>query len=472
LTAEVPSFKESADYLPELAEFVAIPSVSRESNPPDMRAAAQWLAGQLTFANARVVETEGNPVVAGEWLGAPGAPTVLVYGHYDVQPTGSLSEWRTPPFELTVADGVDGSRAYGRGATDDKGPILVVLKTAQAYMEQRGGLPLNVKFLFEGEEEIGSPNLPAFLRANAEQFAADLVISADGAQWRPTEPSVSIASKGLAALDITVTGAGRDLHSGRYGGTVQNPVHTLAQVLAGLHDADGRVAVPGFYDGVADLTAQQRADIAAIAFDDAEYADELGVPSLYGEPGYSTLERLWMRPTLEINGITGGGPYTVIPHTASAHVTCRLVPGQEPAAVIEAIRAHVNSAATPGVKVEVIAEKGGASAYTIDPGHPAVAAARDALAAVYPGEDVILARIGGTLPGTVLFEEVLDAKTLFFSFSISDEMLHAPNEFLRVRRLGEGMRAWSLLWEQLSGQRPGAMSASAWASAATREAAG
>jgi acetylornithine deacetylase/succinyl-diaminopimelate desuccinylase-like protein len=461
----MPSFKDSEDYLPELAEFVAIPSVSRESNPSVMRSAAQWLAEQISFAGGRLLETDGNPVVAGEWLGAPGAPTVLVYGHYDVQPTGSPGEWRTPPFQLTVTDG----KAYGRGATDDKGPILVVLKTAQAFMEQSGGLPLNVKFLFEGEEEIGSPNLPAFLREHAAQFAADLVISADGAQWRPTEPSVSIASKGLAALDIEVTGAGRDLHSGRYGGTVQNPVHALARLLAGLHTPDGRVAVPGFYDGVADLTGPERAEVAAVPFDDAAYAAELGVPALYGEPGYSTLERLWMRPTLEINGITGGGPYTVIPHVASAHVTCRLVPGQQPAAVIDAIRAHVEGAATPGVTVQVTAEKGGAAAYTIDPRHPAVAAAHQALAAVYPGQDVIHARIGGTLPGTVLFEEVLDAKTLFFSFSIADEMLHAPNEYIRVHRLGEGMRAWSLLWRQLSEQQPGAMSASAWAAAGAAE---
>jgi acetylornithine deacetylase/succinyl-diaminopimelate desuccinylase-like protein len=460
--AGIPSFNESEDYLPELAEFVAIPSVSRDSNPADMRAAAQWLAGQIAFAGGRLLETEGNPVVAGEWLGAPGAPTVLVYGHYDVQPTGPIEEWRTPPFELTVA----GGKAFGRGATDDKGPILVVLKTAQAYLEQFGGLPLNVKFLFEGEEEIGSPNLPAFLRANTERFAADLVISADGAQWRPTEPSVSIASKGLLAFGIRVTGANRDLHSGRYGGTVQNPVHALAQVLAGLHDRDGRVAVEGFYDGVASLTEAERAEIAAVWWDDAAYAADLGVPGLFGEPGHSTLERLWMRPTLEVNGISGGGPYTVIPHVASAHVTCRLVPGQQPAAVLDAIRAHLDAIATPGVTVEVIAEKGGAAAYTIDPRHPAVAAARAALAAVYPGQDVIHARIGGTLPGTVMFEEVLDAKTLFFSFSIADEWLHAPNEFLRVRRLGEGMRAWSLLWQQLAQQRPGAMAASTWAAAA------
>ncbi len=326
-----------------------------------------------------------------------------------------------------------------------------MLKTAQAFLSQFGGLPLNVKFLFEGEEEIGSPNLPAFLREHAEMFAADLVISADGAQWRPTEPSVSIASKGLAAVDIEVTGAGRDLHSGRYGGTVANPIHALAELLAGLHTPDGRVAVPGFYDQVADLTAAQRAEIQAVPFDDGEYAAEVGAPAVFGERGYSTLERLWMRPTLEVNGIAGGGPYTVIPHVASAHVTCRLVPGQEPADIIEAIRAHVRDAAPAGVAVTVTPEKGGAAAYTIDPGHPAVAAARRALSAVYPGEQVINARIGGTLPGTVLFEEVLGAKTLFFSFSTADEMLHAPNEYIRVRRLGEGMRAWSHLWRALAG---------------------
>ncbi|HEY1706551.1 MAG TPA: dipeptidase [Trebonia sp.] len=455
MNADIPSFRASEEYLPELAEFVAIPSVSRDSNPPDMRAAARWLAGQLGFANARLMETDGNPVVVGEWLGAPGAPTVLVYGHYDVQPTGSPDEWRTPPFTLTTMDG----RAYGRGATDDKGPILVVLKTAHAFLDQFGGLPLNVKFLFEGEEEIGSPNLPAFLRAHADQFAADLVISADGAQWRPTEPSVSIASKGLAALDIAVTGAGRDLHSGRYGGTVANPVHALADLLAGLHTPDGRVAVPGFYDGVADPSPQERAEIAAVSFDDEEYAAELGIPGVFGEVGYGTLERLWTRPTLEINGIAGGGPYTVIPHVATAHVTCRLVPGQEPAAVIDAITAHVTGAALPGVRVEVTAEKGGAAAYTIAPDHPAVVAARGALEAVYPGEKVINARIGGTLPATVLFEEVLGAKTLFFSFSIADEMLHAPNEFIRVRRLEEGMRAWSHLWRSLAASGLGATGA-------------
>ncbi len=238
-----------------------------------MRAAAQWLAGQLAFADGRVVETGGHPVVRGEWLHADGAPTILVYGHYDVQPTGDLAEWQTPPFELTV----DGDVIRGRGATDDKGPVYIVLKTAQAFMAQEGGLPLNVKFLFEGEEEIGSPQLPAFVTRHAGELAADLVISADGAMWRPGEPSLSLASKGLVTMDITVHGASTDLHSGRYGGTVANPLHALSEVLASLHHPDGTVAVDGFYAGIPGLTAERRQQIAAIGFDEADYLSGLGL---------------------------------------------------------------------------------------------------------------------------------------------------------------------------------------------------
>ena len=231
---------DDAGYLRELAEFVAVPSVSRDASPETMRSAARWLAGQLAFAGGRVVEADGHPVVQGEWLHAEKAPTILVYGHYDVQPTGADAEWLTPPFELTV----DGDVVRGRGATDDKGPVYIVLKTAQAFLAQEGGLPLNVKFLFEGEEEIGSPHLPAFLREHAEELAADLVISADGAMWRPSEPSLSLASKGLVSMDIIVEGAGTDLHSGRFGGTVANPLHALSEILASLHRLDGTVAVP------------------------------------------------------------------------------------------------------------------------------------------------------------------------------------------------------------------------------------
>jgi len=436
-------------YLAELAGLVAIPSVSRDAAPETMRAAAQWVADQLRFAGGRVAETGGHPVVRGEWLGAGGAPTILVYGHYDVQPTGDLAEWDTPPFELAV----DGDVMRGRGASDDKGPVYLVLKTAQAFLDQEGGLPLNVKFLFEGEEEIGSPHLPDYVTRHAAELVADLVISADGAMWRPTEPSLSLKSKGLVSLDIVVEGAATDLHSGRYGGTVANPLHVLSEILASLHAPHGGVAVDGFYDGIPELTPERRAEIAAVSFSEMDYLTGLGLAQAHGEPGYTTLERLWERPTLEVNGVQGGGKYTVIPHVALGHVSCRLVPGQDPRRVLDAIAAHVAArvaaGAAPGVRVEVRPDEAAVPAYTISAGHPAIRAAAAALETVYPGEQVLLACIAGTLPATDLFERVLGAKTLFFSFSTADEKLHAPNEFMRIRRLREGMRAWEQLWRLL-----------------------
>ena len=437
---------DDAAYLRELAEFVAVPSISRDAGPDTMRAAARWLAGQLGFAGGRVVPTEGHPAVRGEWLGAPGAPTVLVYGHYDVQPTGDPREWHRPPFELTV----DGDVVRGRGASDDKGPVYIVLKTAQAFLAQEGRLPLNVKFLFEGEEETGSPHLPAFMAAHAAELAADLVISADGAMWRPSEPSLALKSKGLVAMDIVVTGARGDLHSGRYGGTVANPLHALSEILASLHRRDGAVAVDGFYAGIPELTPARRREIADVSFDVTQYLGQLGLTQAHGEPGFTTLERLWERPTLEINGVRGGGKYTVIPHVAVANLSCRLVPGQDPDAVIDDILAHVAAQPAEGVHVEVAVDEARVPAYTIPAEHPAIRAATAALEAVYPGEQVLLACIAGTLPATALFERVLGVKTLFFSFSTADEKLHAPNEFLRIRRLREGMRAWELLWRLLA----------------------
>ena len=433
-------------YLAELAGLVAIPSVSRDAAAETMRAAAQWVADQLRFAGGRLAETGGHPVVRGDWLGADGAPTILVYGHYDVQPTGDLAEWDTPPFELAV----DGDVMRGRGASDDKGPVYLVLKTAQAFLDQEGGLPLNVKFLFEGEEEIGSPHLPDYVTSHAAELAADLVISADGAMWRPTEPSLSLKSKGLVSLDIVVEGAATDLHSGRYGGTVANPLHVLSAILASLHAPHGGVAVAGFYDGIPELTPERRAEIAAVSFDETGYLTGLGLAQAHGEPGYTTLERLWERPTLEVNGVQGGGKYTVIPHVAVGHVSCRLVPGQDPQRVLDAIAAHVAAQPAPGARVEVRPDEAAVPAYTIPAGHPAIRAAAAALETVYPGEEVLLACIAGTLPATDLFERALGAKTLFFSFSTADEKLHAPNEFMRIRRLREGMRAWEQLWRLLA----------------------
>ena len=348
-----------------------------------MRQAAEWVASRLEFARGRVVETEGHPVVLGEWLGTPGAPTILVYGHYDVQPPGNESDWETPPFAPSVRDG----RIYARGATDDKGPMLVPLKVAEAFLGQHGALPLNVRFLFEGEEEIGSPSLAGFLREHRDDLAGDLVLSADGAMWRSSEPSIAIAAKGLLGLDIVVTGPGADLHSGRHGGAVQNPLHALAQILASLHDPHGAVAVAGFYDDVLPLSAADRAALARIPFDEAAYRAEVGVPALHGEPGFTTLERLWTRPTLEVNTVEGGGRFTVIPRRARAYITCRLVPDQECAAVLDAVAGHVGRHRPAGVEVAVEALPGAVPAYAIAADHAAVRAATSALRTVYPARD-------------------------------------------------------------------------------------
>jgi acetylornithine deacetylase/succinyl-diaminopimelate desuccinylase-like protein len=445
--AGTPSFDDRPRYLRELTQFLAIPSISSDPTRRDaLRHAAEWVAAQLSFAGGRVVETEGHPVVLGEWLGAPGAPTILVYGHYDVQPPGDEADWETPPFSPSVRDG----RIYARGATDDKGPMLVPLKVAEAFMAEAGALPLNIRFLFEGEEEIGSPSLPGVLRDHRDELAADVVISADGAMWRPSEPSIAIAAKGLLAFDIVVTGPNADLHSGRHGGAVQNPLHALAEILAGLHEPDGAVAVAGFYDDVLPLTAADRAAVDGVPFDDEAYRAEVGVPALHGEPGYTTLERLWTRPTLEVNGVEGGGRFTVIPRRARAHVTCRLVPGQDPAAILAAVTDHVQEHRPAGVEVAVEGLPGAAPAYAIAADHTVVRAATSALRTVYPDCETLLVRIGGTLPAATLFEEILGLKTLLFSFSTADEQLHAPNEFFRLSRLDEGLRAWAELWQVLA----------------------
>jgi acetylornithine deacetylase/succinyl-diaminopimelate desuccinylase-like protein len=443
--AATPSSEARA--LADVAELVAIPSVSSDRlRRDDVRRAAEWVAARLAFAGGRVVETEGHPVVLGEWRAAPpGAPTILVYGHYDVQPAGDESLWASPPFEATVRDG----RVYGRGTSDDKGPVVVALEAARRFLEADQA-PLNVRFLIEGEEEIGSPSLPRFLERHRAVVHADLVVSADGAMWRSTEPSISIAAKGLVALDVVVTGAATDLHSGRYGGAVQNPNHVLAAIVASFHSPGGSVAVDGFYDGVAPLPPADRAALAEVPFDEEAFRAAIGVEALHGEPEWSTLERLWVRPTLEVNELRGGGAFTVIPRRADAHVTCRLVPDQRPERIVEAIAAHVARVAPGGMAVHVEARPGAVPAYAIAADHPAVRAAQAALAAVYPDQTTLLVRMGGTLPAASIFEQVLGLKTLMFSFSNADENLHGPNEFFRVRRLEEGVAAWTELWRLLA----------------------
>ena len=442
--------------LARLVEFAAIPSVSTDpAHAADVRAAASWVAAELTASGpiaVRTIETAGNPVIYGEWLGAPGKPTVLVYGHYDVQPPDPLEKWHSPPFTPTVRDG----RLYARGVSDDKGPMLIPIKVARGFLKGPGALPVNVKFMFEGEEEIGSPSLEAFIREHKALLAADFVLSADGAMWRINEPSLTVASRGLAGLELTLTAASKDLHSGRHGGSVANPLHAMAQLIASLHDVSGRVTVKGFYDRVVELAPDERTAITALPFDEATYLKQVGAPAAYGEAGYSTLERQWARPTLEVNGMWGGyqgpGQKTVIPSEAHAKITCRLVPDQDPAEIAALVRTHLASHIPPGTTLTVAVSDHGARPASIARSHPALKTAASALTTVY-GVSPLIVRMGGTVPISELFKRLMNLDTVFFSFSTADEDYHAPNEFFRIHRLHEGLEAWARLWSLLGESR-------------------
>jgi acetylornithine deacetylase/succinyl-diaminopimelate desuccinylase-like protein len=430
-----------------LEELVAIPSVSGDpARRDDVGRAAAWLAKRLEGLNGRVVPTAGHPLVLAEWLGAEGAPTVLVYAHYDVQPVGEASAWRTPPFEPVVRD----ERMYGRGTSDDKGPMLAALGAVERLLEERGSLPVNVRVLLEGEEEIGSPSLEPALLAHRDALQADVAISADGAMWSAEQPSLNVAARGMLAVEVSVRGPSADLHSGRHGGAVLNPLQALAEILATLHRPDGAITVDGFMDDVVDLTGDDRFEIAEMPFDERAYRAEVGSPRLHGQNGYTPLERLTARPTLEISQIEGGGRYTVIPAVARAYLTCRLVPDQDPQRIAAAIARHVLGRCPDGVTASVEEVPGGIPAYAMRRDHPALAAAEEALRAVYPGRRVLRTRAGGTLPAAVLLRRALGLDTLLFSFSSSDEGFHGPNEFFRLSRLREGTDAWARLLDLLA----------------------
>ena len=444
--------------LSELVEFASIPSVSTDpAHASDMIAAAQWVATTLAAAgpiSVRTIPTPGNPVVYGEWLGAPGKLTVLVYGHYDVQPPDPLDKWTSAPFTPTVRDG----RLYARGVSDDKGPMLIPIKVAEAFYATVGALPVNVKFMFEGEEEIGSQNLETFIAEHTDLLSADVVLSADGAMWRINEPSLTVASRGLAGLELTLTAAAKDLHSGRHGGGVANPLHAMARLIASLHHDDGRIAVAGFYDTVRDLTATERSAIAALPFDEQAYLNQVGAPAPFGETGYTTLERQWTRPTIEANGMWGGyegpGQKTVIPSEAHAKITCRLVSDQDPDRIVALLIAHLKSHVPVGTTLSIIAADHGARPAHIDGDHFALKAADAALHEVY-GVHPLVVRMGGTVPISELFQRHMQLDTVFFSFSTADEDYHAPNEFFRVHRLHEGLEAWARLWHILGNSPDG-----------------
>jgi acetylornithine deacetylase/succinyl-diaminopimelate desuccinylase-like protein len=439
--------------LADLIEFATIPSVSTDPvHRADIDRAAAWLADRLAAAGpfaVQILPTAGHPVVYAEWLGAAGAPTVLVYGHYDVQPPDPLEKWATEPFRPTVREG----RLYGRGVSDDKGPMLIPIKVAEAFFATAGALPVNVKCLFEGEEEIGSPSLEPFVREHASRLAGDLVLSADGAMWRISEPSITVACRGLAGMELSVYGPAKDLHSGRHGGGVANPLHALASLIDSLHAADGRVAVAGFYDAVQELSAEERSAIAALPFDEAAYLAQVDSAATFGEPGYSTLERQWTRPTLEINGLWGGyqgaGSKTIVPAEAHAKLSCRLVAAQDPQDILDKVAAHLHGHLAPGVRLEIAPGGHTALPYEIPTAHPGLAVARAALCRVY-GQEPVLVRMGGTVPICDAFRRILGMETVFFSFSTADEDFHAPNEFFRINRLWEGLEAWARYWELLA----------------------
>ena len=435
----------------ELFDLLRIPSVSaRSEHDGDTRRAAIWIADSLRSAGltATVHQTAGHPVVVGEYRGAPaGAPTIVVYGHYDVQPAEPLELWTSPAFEPTVRDG----RVYARGSVDDKGQLFLHIKALEAHLAVRGTLPVNVIVLAEGEEEVGSEHLAPFIEQHADLLRCDGVVISDSSMFAPGLPSVLSSLRGLAYFQLDVQGPAQDLHSGSYGGAVVNPAMALAHILATLHDADGRIAIPGFYDAVREWPAHVREQMRTLPFQEESFREETGAPALGGEKGYTVLERLWTRPTCEVNGLlsgyTGEGAKTVLPAKAMAKVSCRLVPDQDPREIESLMQAHVDRVAPSGVTVTVTPLHGGRP-WRAELGGPLFDAARRALAAAFGREPVITGE-GGSIPVVGDFERILGAPVLLVGFGLPGENAHAPDEWMSLENFTRGTRAIATLWDEL-----------------------
>ena len=454
MTAWKNSLEENQDrYLKELLEFLSIPSISSlKAHKADVEKAAEWVAARLQAAgieNVQVLPTGGHPVVYGDWMHAPDKPTILVYGHFDTQPVDPLELWTQPPFEPVVKD----DRVYARGASDDKGNMLAPILTIEALLNSESRLPVNVKCFFEGQEEIGSPQLPEFISANRQRLACDLILSADGGQWDEDQPALMIGLRGLCNLQIDVRAARSDTHSGTFGGTIMNPIHALVRLIDTMHTPQGAIAVEGFYDAVRPLTEPEQDQIAEIPFDEADYKAGLGVDALFGEPGYSTYERAWIRPTLEVNGIWGGfqgeGVKTVLPGSAHAKISCRLVPDQDPAQILKLLTTHIEKHTPPGVKVALDLNPSTADPYLIPFDHPGNQAAADVHKELF-GKEPYYARMGGSIPVCGIFLKELGAYTVNFAFGLKDENVHGPDEFFRLRSFSHAQLAYGLLLERLS----------------------
>ena len=445
--------RERGRHLDELKQYLRIPSISTDpAHQADVDRCADWLLARMKEAglSTRKISTAGHPLVYAEWLGAgAGKPTVLFYGHYDVQPPDPLAEWRHPPFEPTL----EGEQLVARGSTDDKGQSYCHLKGVEALLAERGKLPVNVKFIVEGEEESGGEAIERFVRQDAGQLlAADCVVVSDSSMFAPGVPALTYGLKGLAYFELRVYGPNHDLHSGVYGGGVTNPVNALAEIVASLRDShSGRVRVPGFYDAVRPLAEWERREFAALGFDEAKVQRDLAVATLTGEEGYSYLERTWARPTCDVNGIFGGyqgkGAKTVLPAWAGAKISFRLVADQTPVSVAELLRAHVASITPPGVRVEV-EYLHGAEAVTVDATGPIAEAALAAMEDVWERRPVRI-RTGGSIPIVGTFAQVLAVPVLLLGFGLEEDRLHSPNEKFDLPNYYQGIRSVARLLDRL-----------------------
>ncbi|AOZ94199.1 dipeptidase [Paenibacillus crassostreae] len=428
-------------HLNELKEWLSIPSISALSeHKSDVLRAADWLADSLAKAgleNITIHPTEGHPIVTADHLHAPGKPTVLVYGHYDVQPVDPLHLWETPPFEPTIR----GDKIYARGATDDKGQVFLHIKAVEAILKQEKELPVNIKFCIEGEEEVTSPNLPSFLEQRREELAADVVIISDTSLLEKGKPAICVGLRGLCSLDVEVTTANTDLHSGTFGGGVPNALHAIVTLLSTLHDDQGRVNVEGFYEDVPELSPEMRAEFVKQSLDENKLQQSLGLDALYGEEGYTFVERTGARPTLELNGVYGGfqgeGSKTVIPKEAHAKITCRLVGYQKPQDILDKIERHIHANVPVGAKVSVIQREKG-NPFTMDTTTPMLQKASDAFNHVY-GVRPVLTKDGGSIPIVETFGRVLNVPVVLMGFGLPDENLHAPNEHFNLDNFDKGL---------------------------------
>ena len=429
-------------FLKELEAFLRIPSVStQDEHKSDIERAAAWLRDRMVkagFSEAEVMPTSGHPVVYGAWTEADAeAPTILIYGHYDVQPPDPVDLWETPPFEPTVV----GEDVFARGVSDDKGQLYTHVKAVEAFIESQGGLPVNVKCIFEGEEECGSPSLEPFIREHQDLLAADVAVISDTGFVREGVPSIVYGLRGLAYLEVEITGPDHDLHSGLYGGAVLNPINALCTIVDQLQDESGRITVPGFYDHVQEFSAEERAELADVPFDRQAWLEEAGVKTDWGEPDYTIVERTTARPTLDVNGIWGGytepGAKTVLPSKAFAKISMRLVPDQDPDRIAELVGGYIEELAPRAVDVEVRPLHGGEPAI-VDRDSPMMEAASKAYAEAF-GKAPLLVRRGGSIPVVAKFQSILGIETILMGFGLPDDRLHSPNEKFHLPNFYRGI---------------------------------